>query len=67
LLPFDPGTEALFALHAAKDRWERTEQLPSSLAFVALSDGELRELVAGEGLLLEVLRREVARALEATA
>ena len=66
-MTFDPASEALFALFAARDRWERTEQLPSVVAFVALSDAELRQVVAGEGLLLEVLRRDMEEALDGEA
>ena len=64
LLPFDPAREAMFALLAARDRWERTEQLPSSLAFVCLSSEEMGEIVDGGGLLVDVLRRDMAVALE---
>lgn len=63
-MPLDVASEALFALCAARDRWERTEQLPRVVSFVCLSDEELRALVAGEGLLWEVLRRDVVAALD---
>lgn len=59
--------EAVFAYRSALDRWERTEQTPSEVGVVLLSREEMVGLLEGEGLLLDVLRRDIVRALDRAA
>lgn len=61
----DLEREVQTAYLLARDRWERTEQLPSVASFLLLSREELDAIVAGEGLLLDVLRRDIREAFEA--
>jgi hypothetical protein len=56
--------EAAFALAAARDRWEVTEQMPTSMFFLCVSGTELRGLVDGRGLEFDYLAKLMKEALD---